>query len=142
MFGRKDYTQEELDQAKATNDRLLAGYRTLASAVANTNDEKARSALEDFQTLVFTTMVLALDRPFVHRLRKVTGKDGNPLNEVEVICESLMNNNAVMGESTVIKLRASDSVLKLDAGDSIRLNADDFECLANAFLAELERKFR
>lgn len=142
MFGRKDYTQEELDQAKATNDRLLAGYRTLASAVANTNDEKARSALEDFQTLVFTTMVLALDRPFVHRLRKVTGKDGNPLNEVEVICESLMNNNAVMGESTVIKLRASDSVLKLDAGDSIRINADDFERLANAFLAELERKFR
>lgn len=142
MFERKDYTQEELDHARASTDRLLAGYRTLAAAVGNTNDEKARSALEDFQTLVFTTMVLALDRPFVHRLRKVTGKDGNPLNEVEVICDSLMNNDAVMGESTVIKLTAGESVLKFGIGDTIRINADDFERLAGAFFIELERKFR
>jgi hypothetical protein len=30
-------------------------------------------------------MTLMLDRYFVHRLRMVTGKDGNPLNEVELI---------------------------------------------------------
>jgi hypothetical protein len=34
------------------------------------------------------------------------------------------------------------SVLKLDVGDWIALSRDQFERLATAFLAEIERKFR
>ena len=54
------------------------------------------SALEAFQPLLFNNMTLILDRYFVHRLRTVTGKDGNPLNEVELLSESLMNNDGVL----------------------------------------------
>ena len=36
--------------------------------------------------------VVSLDRRYVHRIRSVTGKDGNPLNELELVTESLMNN--------------------------------------------------
>jgi putative polyketide hydroxylase len=39
-------------------------------------------------------------RYFVHRLRMVTGKDGNPINEVELISDSLMNNDGVLGANT------------------------------------------
>jgi len=86
-------------------------------------------------------MVLVLDRPFVHRVRMVTGKDGNPLNEVEILCDSLMNNNGILGDSTVIKLVPEESVVKLRVGDPIRLTADQFERLAGAFFAEIEQKF-
>ena len=86
-------------------------------------------------------MTLALDRYFVHRIRPVTGKDGNPLNEVEVICDSLMNNNSVMGKLNAIKLVPEQSVMKLQVGDPIEFNAEQFERLAAAFFDELKSRF-
>jgi hypothetical protein len=65
----------------------------------------------------------------------VTGKDGNPLNEVEMLCDSLMNNNGILGDSNVIKLIPDQSIMKLNIGDPIRLTAGDFERLSTAFFA-------
>jgi hypothetical protein len=42
----------------------------------------------------------------------VTGKDGNPLNEVELLTESLINNGVLRGNN-VIKHVPTESVLKL-----------------------------
>ena len=86
-------------------------------------------------------MVLVLDRYFVHRIRPVAGKDGNALNEVELIADSLMNNGGVFQGNNVIKYVPESSVLKLRAGDAIRLKAADFEMLAAAFFDELKSKF-
>jgi hypothetical protein len=71
----------------------------------------------------------------------VTGKDGNPLNEVEMLCDSLMNNNGILRGSNVIKLIPDQSVLKLNIGNLIRLTLEQFERLSAAFFADLERKF-
>jgi hypothetical protein len=123
-------------------DQQLAAYKQFVKAVAGaTKDEEVNSALEAFETLFFNNMTLVLDRYFVHRLRMVTGKDGNPLNEVEMISDSLMNNNGILRSSNVIKLIPEQSVVKLHTGDQIRLTAADFERLSAAFLAEIERKF-
>jgi hypothetical protein len=86
-------------------------------------------------------MVLVLDRYFVDRLRMVTGKDGSPLDEVEVLADSLMNNGGILRGVSVIKLVPEEPVLTLRVGEPIRLTADQSECLAAAFLAELERTF-
>jgi len=142
MLGRKNYSQEELDHGKAAVDQQLAAYKTLVKALASaTTDKKVNSALEAFEALFFNNMTLVLDRYFVHRLRTVTGKDGNPLNEVEMLSDSLMNNNGVLRDSNVIKLIPDQSVVKLHIGDPIRLTAEDFELLSAAFFAEIERKF-
>ena len=141
MLGRKDYTKEELANAKTAVDQQVAAYKKLAKAVDATSDSKAGSALEAFEPLFFNNMTLALDRPFVHRVRNVTGKDGNPLNEVELLTESLMDNGGVLRGNNVIKLVPHESVLKLDIGDRIELTAAQFDRLAKAFFAEIEAKF-
>jgi hypothetical protein len=142
MLGRKDYKQEELDHATAAIANQVRAYRRLAKAVDATGDAKARSALSAFEPLFFNNMTLVLDRYFVHRIRQVTGKDGNPLNEVELLTESLMNNDGVLRGNNVVKYVPEESVLELGIGDRIRIGAAEFERLAKAFLADIERKFR
>ena len=142
MLGRKDYTQEEFDQCKATIDQQIAAYKALVKAVGGASaDKKISAALVAFEVRFFNNMVLVLDRFFVHRIRPVAGKDGNPLNEVELLAESLINNNGMLRSSTVIKLIPDRSVLKLHPGDPIRVTQKDFERLSAAFLTDLEAKF-
>jgi hypothetical protein len=141
MLGRKDYTREEFEHARESIGQQLAAYQQLAEAVAQDADERAKAALARFEPLFINNLTLALDRYFVHRLRIITGKDGNPINEVELISDSLMNNDGVLRGSNVIKYVPEQSVTKLKVGDTIRLTEDDFERLSGAFLDELERKF-
>jgi hypothetical protein len=142
MLGRKDYTREEFEHGKAVVDNQLAAYRQLSAALDNdATGDKVRSAREDFEAPFFNNLSLALDRLYVHRLRGVTGKDGNPLNELELIVESLMNNDGVFRGNNVIKYVPEQSVVKLAPGDRIRLTADDFERLSAAFFQDLERKY-
>ena len=136
MLGRKDYTQQEFDTANTAVADQISSYSKLAKLAGKTSP-----TLDEFEILYFNNMVLVLDRYFVHRIRPVAGKDGNALNEVELIADSLMNNGGVFQGSNVIKYVPESSVLKLRAGDAIRLKAADFEMLAAAFFDELKSKF-
>ena len=142
MLGRKTYTPEEINHAKAAVADQRAAYEKLVKANAGkTANKKVDAALATFEPLFFNNLLLALDRPFVHRIRAVTGKDGNPLNEVELICDSLMNDNGVFTASTVIKLVPEDSVSQIPFGESIHLTAAQFNDLSAAFFSELEARF-
>jgi hypothetical protein len=141
MLGRKDYRREEVAGAQAVVKRQLAAYRKLAKAVDEASDPKAAAALDALEPLLFNNMALALDRYFVHRLRMTTGKDGNPVNELELLSDSLMNNDGVLRGNNVIKYVPEQSVLKLEPGDRIELSAADFDRFAKAFFADLEAKF-
>jgi hypothetical protein len=131
MLGRKDYPQDYIDHCRTTIDTQLAAYRSLDDGPPK----------DEFEPLFFNNLVLVLDYFFVHRLVMVAGKDGNPLNEVRVIAESLVLNSGVMRQDTSIKLIPEESVLNLQPGDTIRLTADDFERLAKAYFAEVEARF-
>jgi hypothetical protein len=142
MLGRKDYTREELDRAARAIKQQLAAYKKLVKAVGGADeDPQVAAALESFEPLLFNNMTLVLDRYFVHRLRMTTGKDGNPINEVELLADSLLNNGGELRGNNVIKYEPEESVLKLEPGDPIRISASDFERLSKAFLAELDSRF-
>jgi hypothetical protein len=141
MLGRKDYTPEEVAGAQAVVKKQLAAYRKLAKTVDESADPKAAAALEALEPLLFNNLALALDRYFVHRLRMTAGKDGNPVNELELVSDSLMNNDGVLRGNNVIKYAPEQSVLKLEPGDRIELSAAQFDRLAKAFFADLEAKF-
>src|SRR5205807_2695742 len=79
------------------------------------------------------------------------GKDGNPLNEVRILCNSILLNQGRLqvdrlpgwpnSTSTGMELPPEKSVLKLKVGEEVRLNESDFVRLSKAFFAELEKKF-
>jgi adhesin HecA-like repeat protein len=129
VLGRKNFTQEELDAARSAVDAQLAAYRTLGAPA------------DGVEATYFNAMALALDRRFVHRLRGVTGKDGTPLNELELIADSLMNNDGVLQGNTVVTYDAGRSVTGLKIGDPVGLTAGDFERLATGVLDELTAKY-
>ena len=112
-----------------------------ASITAPVDGTVERIALSGPQAVEGGDLVLVLDRYFVHRVRMVTGNDGNPLNEVEMYVDALLNNDGVLEASTVIKLKPSESVLKIEFGDRIELTVADFERLSSAFFAEIEAGF-
>jgi hypothetical protein len=142
MLGRKDYTQEEIDSGRAAIEEQLAVYKKFIGVFeSEKTDKKLQTTVEDFEGLFFNNLTLVLDRYYVHRLRMVTGKDGNPLNEVELICDSLMNNDGILRGKNVIKYIPDQSVVKQNIGDKIRLTAEEFERLSAAFFEDLERKF-
>ena len=140
MLGRKNYTAEEIDQGRAAIAQQLAAYKRLCKALG-AEHKAARTA---FEANFFNNMVLVLDRYFVHRLSgpDFEGKDGNPLNEVRIISDSLMNHGGIMRSDKQIKLQPEKSVVPLNVGDRINLTQVEFEALSAAFFDELEKRFR
>ena len=142
MLGRNSYSREEFEHARSSLDTQVSAYADLVKRLsAQAPDTKVESSLAAFEGLFFNNLLLVLDRYFVHRVRSVAGKDGNPLNEVELICESLMNNNGIFRAGNVIRYIADDSVVRLNIGDQIRLSVGEFERLSSTSFDELERKF-
>jgi|SRR5438552_11273467 len=141
MLGMKTYTKDYISSCRARVDADLRAYRK----------GPGKSSSEDFETRFFNDQVLLLDYMFVHRLSGIEGKDGNPLNEVRVLCNSLLyNDGKVQVEKSKdwpnsavsgLKLPPESSVLKLEPGDDVKLTEADFVKVSKAFFAELEKKY-
>jgi hypothetical protein len=142
MLGMKAYSQEYIDSCRARVDADLRAYRKQVGKTPNA----------DFEHRFFNDQVLLLDHMFVHRLSGAEGKDGNPLNEVRVLVNSLLYNGGKLqitklpgwpnSAGGAVKLPADTSVLGLEQGDPIQLTEKDFVRLAAAFFAEIETKYR
>jgi hypothetical protein len=134
MLGVKTYEQDYIDASKKAFGAELAAYRKL---VATADDAAAKK----FEPTYCAHQVLALDSYFLHRLRGVEGKDGNPCNEVRVIANSWKENGGVMEADSQIKLDPDKSVTGLAVGDKIVLDEKTLTKLAKAYFAEIESRF-
>lgn len=132
MLAVTSYPQARIDAARAEADAAVAAFDALPAS-------PARAALE---TLFFNNLLVALDARFTHRVRNQEGKDGNPLNEVRVLCEAITENGAVMvAPIKSVKLKPETSVLGLAEGDAIALDRAAFATIADAYLAELAARY-
>ena len=141
MLGMKNYSKEYIDRCRKKVDANLRAYRK----------QVGKSPSKEFESSFFNSQVLLLDYLFVHRLSGIEGKDGNPLNEVRALCNSLLLNQGKLqleklpgwpnSAGASIKLPPEESVLKLEPGDEISLTEADFTRLSTAFFAEIERKY-
>ena len=137
MLGMKTYEREYVNACRAKIDADVRVFK--------------RSGAKGLETTFFNNLVLKMEYMFVHRFSGIEGKDGNPLNEVRVLCNSILlnegklqveklpgwPNSAVAG----LKLPPDTSVLRLRVGDEVKVSEADFARLAKAFFAEIEKKY-
>ena len=144
MLCANNYTQKYIDACRSRVNLQLSIYKNLVTTARNQvgkNEKSLNSAIESFDSVFFNNMVLLLDALFVHRTRAIEKKDGNPLNEVRIMCNSMMHNNNIMCADNTIKLNPAKSVLKYKVGDEIKLREADFLLIFKAFFAEIEGKY-
>ena len=82
MLGRKNYTKEEIDTRRVMVEAHLCAYRRLLDAAKT----------KEFEAFSFNRAI-QLDYMFMHRFRAIEGRDGNPLIEVRVLCNSILLND-------------------------------------------------
>jgi len=76
------------------------------SSTAGTCQRRAAwLAIGSFEPVFYNNIVLIVDSYFVHRTRAVEKKDGNSLNEVRMLCDSMLHNNDVMRADRTIKYK-------------------------------------
>jgi hypothetical protein len=141
MLAVKIYDQDYVDDCRSQMEAQLAAYASLASSARKGKATTARSAVESFEPLFFNNLTLVLDSYFVHRTRAIEGKDGNPLNELRLLCNSILHNHGVLCTDKTIKYNPESSVLKLRIGDEIGLDEGQFVLLFKSCLSEIEHKF-
>jgi hypothetical protein len=137
------YEKAYVDACRARMEGQLAAYAALIStrSAEKGSDPAFGTAVRSFQPVFFDHMVLVLDDYFLHRSRTTEGKDGNPLNEVRMLCNSILHNGNVFSTDKTIKFKPENSVLKLKFGDEVRLDPGEFRRLFEAYFAEIEKKF-
>ena len=122
MLGRNSYTSDELESCRDNADALLAAWQ--ANEVEDTT----------LENLVFNQAVVALDAWFVHRLRTMEGQDGNAMNEVRVLADSIVANDGVLRVDGAIRWEADRTRLGFAVGEEVLVTADGYERLAAAYL--------
>jgi hypothetical protein len=136
MLGMRTYEKAYLSAWRAKVDADVNAFK--------------RHGSKELEAAFFNNLVLKMEYMFEHRLTPIEGKDGNPLNEVRVLANSIVLNRGKLQvdrlpgwpnfASAGIKLPPEKSVLGLKAGDEVKLNEAEFARLAQAFLAEIEKK--
>ncbi|HET6968066.1 MAG TPA: hypothetical protein VFI44_07305, partial [Ornithinibacter sp.] len=96
---------------------------------------------ETLENLVFSQAVVALDAWFVHRVPEMEGEDGNPMNEVRVLADSLIANDGVVRVRGPIRWEPERTVLRLAVGDDVVVTADTYERLVAAYLGAISDTF-
>ena len=139
MLAVTSYPEVYVQLTASRIDEQLAAYAALAAAVKG--NARAEAALAEFAPGHFNAMLLALDYHFMHRMRGAEGKDGNPLNEVRMLGDAIMENDGVMKANSTIKYNTAKSVTGISVGEMIALDAETFGRLAKAYVAEIGKRF-
>jgi hypothetical protein len=138
MLGVSTYTQDHIDSARRRIAEQVSAYDDL---VAATGSGAGPDTVDAFAGRFFGNLVIVLDHLFMHRLRGKEGKDGNPINEVRMLSLALVENGGVLTADKTIKYKPETAVLGIAVGDEVTVDEGGFTRLAEAYFAEIEKRF-
>ena len=146
MSADSRYTRAHVQACRAELDAQVAAYRDLIAAASRASGmslTRIDAAFAAFEPGYFNNLLIALEARFVHHLRdaNTSPKSCSPIDEVRLIVASLIAHGGVMTADDAIAYDADKAVIRLELGDRIALNAEDFETLSAAFFAEIEAKY-
>ena len=144
MPGTRSYPAAHVQAARDEIAAQIRAYRDLVGAASKASGmslARIDAALAAFEPAFFNNLLVALEMRFAHRPRGVEGQDVGPLGEVRMLAASLVDNAGVLARDPTVQYDPGKAVLGIDIGERIALNADDFEALCAAFLADIERQF-
>lgn len=103
MLMVSSYAKDYVDTCRANVAAQLASYRKVLAAKP--------AEIEAFERQFFNHMILALDHYLGHGGRGMEGKDGNPLNEVRMLCDGIMENEGRLSANKGSRYKPESSVL-------------------------------
>ena len=137
MLSVKQYPADHLqDSRDRFNERILRFNR-----LTTTISERDPAALAELEHDFAELMVVSLDAAFVHRVRAQEGKDGNPLNEVRMLADSILTNQSVLAGSSTIRYDPGRSIVGTGVGEPIRVSLDQLSVLGSAFHDEIAARY-
>jgi len=132
------FTHASIQACRAGIAAQVQAYRDLVGAASKASGMslvRIDAALAAFEPAFFGNLLVALDARFPARPR-----DAGASAEVALLAAALLHHGGVLQRDACLSCDADASVLRIDAGDRVALNADDLETLAAAFLAELDEQ--
>ena len=139
MPGNDTHTVAVVQAAREEIAAQIQAYRDLVGAASKASGmslTRIDAALAAFEPAFFNNLLVALDARFRERPPIAAGR---ARGEVRLLADALLSNGGVLAANPAIRHDAEASVLRLDIGERVALNADDFEALSAAFFAEMER---
>lgn len=134
--------QDYANACRARVESQVAQFREFAGTVARVDHDEERGLepmLESLEADYFNNLVIVLDAYFAGRL-PTSGPIGPAAAEVAALRTSLVEGEGELLPSAAERLDEGRRILSLKAGDSIRLTAQSFSRLSNAYFAEIERR--
>jgi len=132
------FSRAAIEACRADIAAQVQAYRDLVGAASKASGMslvRIDAALSAFEPAFFGNLLVSLDARFPARPR---GEGASA--EVALLAAALLHCRGVLRTDADLPYDADTSVLRLDVGDRVALNADDLESLAEAFLAELDRQ--
>jgi hypothetical protein len=120
----------------------LRAYRDLVAAASKASGmslARIDAALAAFEPGYFNNLLVALAARFAPLDRVTASAPGDARDEVRLLVAAIVANDGVLAADAAGGYDPARSVLRIDTGDRVALNADDFEAIAQAFLAAIEQ---